>query len=242
MRQRRWLELVKDYDCTISYHPGKANVVADALSRKLVGLATEIERFGLEIVSSSSNDVILANLSVRSNLLNQIREGQLQDEQLQKWVKQDKERGNRLYFSDEGIVRYLGRIWVPQVKDIRTELLKEAHTAPYSVHPRSTKMYKDLQQLYWWPGMKRDVAKFVAECLTCKLVKAEHQRPAGLLKPLPIPEWKWESIAMDFVTGLPRTVQGYNSIWVIIDRLTKSAHFLPVKTTYEVSKVCRFVC
>ncbi|KZV40786.1 DNA/RNA polymerase superfamily protein [Dorcoceras hygrometricum] len=245
MRQRRWLELVKDYDCTISYHPGKANVVADALSRKSARLAQvtvqqplakEIERFGLELVSSSSSNIILADLSVRSNLLNRIREGQQQDQQLKKWVQQNKERGNSLYFSEDGIVRYLGRIWVPQVNDLRAKLLKEAHTAPYSVHPGSTKMYKDLQQLYWWPGMKRDVAKFVAECLTCQLVKAEHQRPAGLLKPLPIPEWKWESITMDFVTGLPRTVQGYNSIWVIIDRLTKSAHFLPVKMTYEVSR------
>ena len=93
-------------------------------------------------------------------------------------------------------------------------------------------MYKDLQLLYWWPGMKKDIRRFVSECLTCQLVKAEHQRPAGLLKPLPIPEWKWENVTMDFVTGLPRSARGSNAIWVIVDRLTKSAHFLPIKTTF----------
>ncbi|KZV46658.1 hypothetical protein F511_15460 [Dorcoceras hygrometricum] len=114
--------------------------------------------------------------------------------------------------------------------------MTEAHKALYPVHSGSTKMYKDLQKLYWWPGMTRDIARSVSECLTCQLVKAEHQRPAGMLKPLRIPEWKWESISMDFVLGLPRTVQGYNSIWVIVDRITKSVHFLPVKTTYEMRK------
>lgn len=107
----------------------------------------------------------------------------------------------------------------------------EAHTAPYSIHPGSTKIYHDLRRLFWWPGMKRDIACFISQCLTCQQVKSEHQRPAGLLHPLPIPQWKWEHITMDFIVGLPRTSRGYNSIWVIVDRLTKSAHFLAVKTT-----------
>ncbi|KZV51814.1 hypothetical protein F511_29713 [Dorcoceras hygrometricum] len=162
MRQRRCLELVKDYDCTISYHPGKANVVADALSRKFVGLAQlsvqrplayEMEKSGLEVVPSGST-IVLADLSVRSNLLDQIREGQLVDEQLQKWVKQDKERSSNLYFSEGGIIRFHGRIWVPQVGTFRSDLMSEAHLATYSVHTGSTKMYKDLQKLYCWPGMK----------------------------------------------------------------------------------------
>ena len=87
-------------------------------------------------------------------------------------------------------------------------------------------MYKDLRQNYWWSGMKRDITQFVARCLVCQQVKAEHQRPAGFLQPLSIPEWKWEHITMDFVTGLPRTLGGNNAIWVIVDLLTKSAHFL----------------
>jgi hypothetical protein len=94
-------------------------------------------------------------------------------------------------------------------------------------------MYHDLKVTYWWYGMKRDVAEYVALCDTCQRVKVEHQRPAGLLQPLQVPEWKWEEIAMDFIVGLPRTQSGYDSILVIIDRLTKVAHFIPVKTTYS---------
>jgi hypothetical protein len=94
-------------------------------------------------------------------------------------------------------------------------------------------MYHDLKATYWWYGMKRDVVKYVALCDTCQQVKAEHQRPAGLLQPLQVPEWKWEEIAMDFIEGLPRTQSGYDSIWVIVNRLTKVAHFIPVKTTYS---------
>ena len=93
-------------------------------------------------------------------------------------------------------------------------------------------MYLNLKEKYWWYGLKRDVAKYVALCDTCQRVKAEHQRPVGLLQPMKIPEWKWEEVGMDFIVGLPRTQRGYDSIWVIVDRLTKVAHFLPVKTTY----------
>jgi hypothetical protein len=94
-------------------------------------------------------------------------------------------------------------------------------------------MYLDLKQKYWWVGMKRDVAEYVAVCDTCQRVKAEHQRPARLLQPMKIPEWKWEEVGMDFIVGLPRTQRGYDSIWVIVDRLTKVAHFMSVKTTYH---------
>lgn len=108
-------------------------------------------------------------------------------------------------------------------------------------------MYQDLKEKYWWYGLKRDVATHVALCDVCQRVKAEHQRPAGLLQPLKIPEWKWEEIGMDFIVGLPRTSSGYDSIWVIVDRLTKSAHFIPVKTTYDGAKLAelymsRIVC
>lgn len=98
------------------------------------------------------------------------------------------------------------------------------------------KMYQDLKQKFWWTRMKREIARYVAECDVCQRVKAEHLKPAGTLQPLHIPSWKWEDISMDFITGLPRTLHGYNSVWVIVDRLTKSAHFLPVKTSYMVDK------
>jgi hypothetical protein len=116
-------------------------------------------------------------------------------------------------------------------------IIKEAHDSDYSIHPGSTKMYQDLKLKYWWYGLKRDVAAQVAMCDVCQRVKAEHQRPTGLLHPLKIPEWKWEGIGMDFITGLPRTSKGYDSIWVIVDGLTKVAHFIPVKTTYKGSQL-----
>jgi hypothetical protein len=94
-------------------------------------------------------------------------------------------------------------------------------------------MYQDLRQNFWWTRMKREIAKYVSECDTCRRVKASHLRVSGTLQPLPIPSWKWEDISMDFIVGLPNTSQKYDSIWVIIDRLTKTAHFLPVHTTYS---------
>ena len=100
-------------------------------------------------------------------------------------------------------------------------------------------MYKDLKLLYWWPGMKKDVGEFVARCLTCQQVKAEHRVPAGKLQSLPIPVWKWEKITMDFVTGLPRSQAGHDAIWVIVDRLTKSAHFIPIHTTWTGEKLAQ---
>ena len=109
--------------------------------------------------------------------------------------------------------------------------MTEAHNTPYALHPGATKMYHNLRSNFWWSGMKRDVVKYVQSCLTCQQVKAEHQRPGGELQPIQIPEWKWDDISMDFIVGLPRTSNGYDTIWVIVDRLTKSAHFLPIKKT-----------
>jgi hypothetical protein len=131
-------------------------------------------------------------------------------------------------------VWFKDRICVPNIESLRETILKEAHDSDYSIHTGSTKMYQDLKQKYWWYGLKRDVAAHVAMCEACQRVKAEHQRPAGLLYPLKIPEWKWEEIGMGFITGLPRTSKGYGSIWVIVDRLAKVVHFIPVKTTYKV--------
>jgi hypothetical protein len=136
---------------------------------------------------------------------------------------------------------------VPNLKHLRELILREAHDSAYSIHPGSTKMYKDLKTHYWWYGMKRDIAEYVSLCDTCQRVKAEHQRPAGLLQPLKIPEWKWEEIGMHFIVGLPHTQAGYDLICVIVDRLTKVAHFIPVKTTYSGAKLAelymsRIVC
>ncbi|KAL5569806.1 hypothetical protein UlMin_026381 [Ulmus minor] len=123
--------------------------------------------------------------------------------------------------SSDRILNLKGRICIPNDEELRKQLLEEAHTTPYSVHPGATKMYKDMKEVFWWSGMKKDVANYVAKCLVCQKIKAEHQRPAGVLQPIEIPEWKWEQISMDFVVGLPKTTNGYDAVWVIVDRLTK---------------------
>ncbi|GJW50754.1 putative reverse transcriptase domain-containing protein [Tanacetum coccineum] len=120
-----------------------------------------------------------------------------------------------------------------------TLIMNEAYKSKYSVHPGADKMYYDLRDRYWWPGMKKDIAVYVSKCLTCLKVKAEHQRPSGLLQQPEIPEWKWEGIAMDFVNKLPRTSSGHDTIWVIMDRLTKSAHFLPMREDYKMDRLAR---
>ncbi|GJU86635.1 putative reverse transcriptase domain-containing protein, partial [Tanacetum coccineum] len=153
-QQCRWIELFSDYDCEISYHPGKANVVADALSRK--------ERKGLDEMIEQRSD---------------------------------------------GTLYYLDRIWVPLKGDVRTLIMDEAHKLKYFVHPGADKMYYDLRDRYWWPGMKKDIAVY--------------------------------GIAVDFVTKLPRTSSGHDIIWVIVDRLTKSAHFLPMREDYKMDRLAR---
>ncbi|GJU78271.1 putative reverse transcriptase domain-containing protein, partial [Tanacetum coccineum] len=125
-------------------------------------------------------------------------------------------------------------------ENIKAENLRGMDKAiEYSIHPSSDKMYQDLKKLYWWPNMKAIIAEYVDKCLTCSRVKAECQKPSGLLIQPEIPTWKWERITMDFVTKLPKTSSGHDTIWVIIDRLTKSAHFIPTKATNSMETLIR---
>ncbi|GKC14919.1 putative reverse transcriptase domain-containing protein [Tanacetum coccineum] len=117
--------------------------------------------------------------------------------------------------------------------------MHESHNSKYSIHPGADKMYHDMKMLYWWPNMKADIATYVSKCLTCAKVKAEHQRPSGLLVQPDIPEWKWKNIIMDFITKLPKTAAVFDSIWVIVDRLTKFAHFLSMRETDSIEKLTR---
>ncbi|GKE75000.1 putative reverse transcriptase domain-containing protein, partial [Tanacetum coccineum] len=131
------------------------------------------------------------------------------------------------------------RSWLPCYGDLRSVIMHESHKSKYSIHPGSEKMYQDVKKLYWWPNMKADIAAYVSKCLTCARVKAERQRPSGLLVQPAIPEWKLDNIMMDFITKLPKSSQGFDTIWVIVDRLTKSAHFLPIRENGPLDKLAR---
>ncbi|KAI0530867.1 hypothetical protein KFK09_000415 [Dendrobium nobile] len=229
LRQRRWLELIKDDDLTVQYQPSKANVVADALSRKSSGLLgiqltsddfliCEIERLQLEVISSSSLDFgVLTQLSIQSSLEDRIQEAQKLDSDYSTLISQI-ESGKKLELrvSDFGTIFCKNRLWIPVFGDLRKEILFESHHSGYTVHPGSGKI-----------------------CEACQLVNAEHQRPGGLLQSLPIPEWKWEEVTMDFSMGFPRSRQGHDAIWVIVDRLTKSAHFLLIRQTNPVDRLAQ---
>ncbi|GJZ47315.1 putative reverse transcriptase domain-containing protein [Tanacetum coccineum] len=199
MRQRRWLELFADYDCEICYHPGKANVVADALTQ---------------------NEAL--------------KEENVKNENLRGMDKSFEIR-------PDGTRCIKNRSWLPLFGGLRDLIMHESHKSKYSIHPGSDKMYHDIKKLYWWPNMKAIIAEYVGKCLTCSRVKAECQKPSGLLVQPEIPMWKWERITMDFVSKLPKTSIGHDTIWVIVDRLTKSAHFIPTRATDSMETLTRFI-
>ncbi|GJY54362.1 reverse transcriptase domain-containing protein [Tanacetum coccineum] len=173
MRQRRWIELFSDYDCEIRYHPGKANVVADALSRKERVKPKRVRAMNMTLQSSIKDRILTA-----------------QKEAVDEFAGLQKGLDEMIEQRSDGTLYYLDRIWVPLKGEVRTLIMDEAHRSKYSVHPGADKMYYDLRDRYWWPGMKKDIAEYVSKCLTCLKVKAEHQRPSGLLQQPEIPVWK----------------------------------------------------
>ncbi|KAH0647574.1 hypothetical protein KY285_032822 [Solanum tuberosum] len=194
LRQRICLEFLKNYYMNVLYHPGKANVVADALSRLFMGSIAHVEEERKEL-AKDVHRLALLGICLMS-------------------------------ISDGGVTVQNG-----SESSLVAEILVEAHNSRYSIHPGATNMYRDLRELFWWNGMKRDIAHCVAKCPNCQQVKVEHEKPGGMTQEINIPTWKWEVINMDFITGLPRTRRQYDSIWVIVDKVTKSPHFLAVKNT-----------
>ena len=139
----------------------------------------------------------------------------------------------------DDVLRFRGRVSMPSDAEVRRLILEEGHKSRLSLHPGMTKMYQDLKKNFWWQGMKKEVAQFVSVCLTCQKAKVEHQMPGGALQPLDISVWKWDGITMDFFTHLPRTVRGHDAIWVVVDRLTKSPHFLAVNLIMSMAKLAQ---
>ncbi|GJY40281.1 putative reverse transcriptase domain-containing protein [Tanacetum coccineum] len=215
-------ELFSNYDCEIRYHPGKANVVANALSRKERVKPKRVRAMNMTLQSIIKDRVLAAQTEASDESAG-----------LQRGLDEMIELRN------DGALYYLDQIWVPLKGDVTTLIMDEAHMSKYSVHPGADKMYYDLRDRYWWLGMKKDIAIYVSRCLTCLKVKDEHQRPSGLLQQPNIPKWKWEGIAINFVTKLPWTSSGHDTIWVIMDRLTKSAHFLPMRKDYKMDRLAR---
>jgi hypothetical protein len=251
MRQRRWLELIKGYELEVDYHPRKTNVVADALSHKahynyLLVVHSTIEESSTRVLP----DFSLFNITLTPTLRSEIIVAQKRDKGMRLIKRRIRERDSKVacFRKDaEGTIWFKGSLVVPRREALEKKILDEAHTLRYSIHPGNTKMYHDLRQQFWWTRMKRETTCYVSECDTYWKVKADYMKPRGLFQPLSIPDWKWDDISMDFIMGLPLTSRKFDSIWVIVHRLTKSAHFVPINTMYKVQKyannyIARVLC
>ncbi|XP_070044933.1 uncharacterized protein [Nicotiana tomentosiformis] len=192
----------------------------------------DASRVGLDCVLTQKAKDITACAITRSSVIERVKAKQFQDPNLVN-IRNCVQSKDILAFSfdEDGLLKMNGCMYVLDIDEISNEIMAEAHRSRYSILPGSKQMYKDLREIYWWNRMKEIISDFVTRCLNFQQVKAEHQRPGGLAQNIEILLWKWEMINIDFVVGLPHTRLNHNSIWVIVDRLTKSAHFLPVKMT-----------
>jgi hypothetical protein len=219
-RQSRWLEFLCEYDFEIKHIKGKENKVVDVLSRRVHELhATTISMYQNDI---KRRILEAANVDLQyRELVAKLQQGKTPQKM-------------EIYkLETDGILLYKNIIFVPNVQCLKQMILQEMHNVPYAGHPGYQKTIAVVKSHYFWPGMKREIAEYIARCMECQKVKVEHRHPAGLLQPLPIPEWKWEVVTMDFITGLPRIAKMHDSIMVVVDKLTKVAHFIPLKTTHQ---------
>ncbi|CAN6720908.1 unnamed protein product [Malus baccata var. baccata] len=154
----------------------------------------------------------------------------MNDEETQEII-QARNQGKKKDFEireTDGMLMQESRMYVPKIAELKKEILDEAHISAYAMHPGGTKMYHTIKPFDYWPGMKREITEYVSRCAICQQVKAERKKSFGLMQPLPVPQWKWENITMDFVYKLPHTQNGCDGIWVVVDQLTKSVHFIPI--------------
>jgi hypothetical protein len=212
-RQQKWVSKVQAYDFDIEYVKGKNNVVADALSRRPT-------TFSMSEIAADWKSLLLVEYS-KNAFARELIDGSIQDDR---------------YTVVDDIIYYKGRIYLVPESTLKEKILRAVHDAPLAGHPGYLKTYRQVRERFSWKGLKGDVLQYVRECLTCQQNKSELTHPAGLLQPLPIPKQKWESISMDFITGLPK-VQGKDCIYVVVDRLTKYAHFFAISSEYKAPQV-----
>nr|GEV13672.1 hypothetical protein [Tanacetum cinerariifolium] len=210
MRQQRCLELLSDYDCGIRYHPGKANVVADTLSHKERIKPLRVRALVMTIGLDLPRQILEAQIEA-------LKPENLEKQDVGGMIRKDIPK-EILEPRADGTLCLNDRSWLPWYDDLRSVIMHESHKSKYSIHPGSDKMYQDMKKLYWWPNMKANIATYVGKCLTCARVKAEHQRPSGLLVQPTIPEWKWDNIMMDFITKLPKSSQGSTKSYANLKR------------------------
>ncbi|WMV09367.1 hypothetical protein MTR67_002752 [Solanum verrucosum] len=201
-------------------------VVKRRLAKEIQTLVSNFMQLGI-----SERGGVLASIVVRATFIEEIKAKKFEDENLEELRKKTAiGKAQETTLDAEGVLNFKGRICVPKVYDLIEKVLAESHGSRYSIHPGVTKMYKDLKRIYWWSGIKKDIEEFVVKCQNCEQVNYEHQRPV---------DSKWERIAMNFVVNLPTTLGKYDSIWVVVDRLSKSAHFILVKIDYNVEKLAK---
>ncbi|XP_074278356.1 uncharacterized protein LOC141601948 [Silene latifolia] len=229
MCQRWWIELIGDYDIEIAFHEGKVNVVADVLSMKsvhslctvmsLMKLRDEMSKMGIHMIRKGD---AISDLTIEPELYDDIKRIQELDPKVQKWKIRVGD-GTVSIFSihTDGSVRFDGTWCVLSDIDLKKSIIMKAHCTPYSVHPGGDKLYNNLNKMFWWLGMRKDVTEFVARCLTCQKVKGEQRRPHSKIQSLEVPDWKWESVFMDYIVGLLRTQQCNNMIWKACGTVTR---------------------
>jgi hypothetical protein len=214
-----------------------SNVIVDALSHKAHCNYLPVVRLtGEESSTRLLPDLALFNIALTPTLRDEIIAAQKNDDgmyHIKRRIQEGDPKVTCFREDAEGTLWFKERLVVQRREALKKKILDEAHTSRYSIHPWSTKMYHDLRQQFWWMRMKHEAARYVSECDTCRKVKANYMKPGGLLQPLSILEWKWDDISMDSIVGLPLTAHKIDLIWVIVDRLNKSAHFIPVHTCYD---------
>lgn len=219
-RKARWLSFLSEFDMDIKHIRGKENKIVDALSRNACQ--------NINSIGSSANFDL-------EDLVKKVADQDPNYENLQ--VKILKKEMAEYTQNQKGLICYKNRLYIPNVETLKKEILDEYYKQPYVGHPGYQKMLTALRKNFFWPRMKRYVAEYLARCMECQLVKVEHQHPAGLLNPFPISEWKWDIVSIYFITWLPKTKYQHDSVMVVVDTLTKDAHFIPVKSTFGIAQV-----